>query len=214
MLFKLGRSYLDREKTEQEKVKDNKKKKTDDDVQELDPETEESVEDLGAWTKNKLRGFRRVNPTASSQPKPPAISMPTNQQRTAREPAPPPSGTTPAPSTPGVSPKIVPENPRAENDQDDYYKGKYCHFYVNTGKCNYEERSGYKCKFEHRSAPLCNFCINCSRPKCMFAHHKINGMNPFLGSSRGMSQCMIPWQIRPMMNPWMTTQPRQFMTNP
>ena len=44
--------------------KDNKTN-ADDDITEVETE-EESTEDLGAWTRNKLRGFKRVNPAAGA----------------------------------------------------------------------------------------------------------------------------------------------------
>ena len=73
VLFKLGRSYLNREIEGKEKIKDKNDQKSDDDedIQEVGAETEVTDEDLSAWTKNKLRGFKRTAPTASSQPKAP-----------------------------------------------------------------------------------------------------------------------------------------------
>ena len=225
VLFKLGRSYLNREIEGKEKIKDKNDQKIDDDedIQEVGAETEVTDEDLSAWTKNKLRGFKRTAPTASSQPKAPTPKRTEKKTPTASPPPagtspvpPPPAGITSTPPPPEVSPGGTPANPRAERDhgQDDYYKGKYCHFFVNTGKCNYEERSGKKCKFEHRTAPMCNYGVSCSRPKCMFSHPNLNGTNSsFLGGSRGMPP-MNPWQMGQMINPWMTTTPNQFLTNP
>ena len=214
ILFKLGRSYLNREKvgTNVNNDKDNKTN-ADDDITEVETE-EESTEDLGAWTRNKLRGFKRVNPAAGASPKTPASGLPQkpSTQKPATKATPSPSGTTPGRSAPSATPNDVP--PANTAARDDYYKGKYCHFFVNTGKCNFEERTGDKCKFEHKSAPACNSGMNCTRSKCMFSHPKINGINSFLGSSRGMTPAINPWQMGPMMNPWMTTTPSQFMPNP
>ena len=82
-------------------------------------------------------------------------------------------------------------------------RARYCHYFVNQGKCHFEERTGKKCQFQHEQAPMCNSGISCTRPKCMFSHPKIQrNQNP---NQNFLEQMMSTWQ---MMNPWMT------MTNP
>ena len=49
---------------------------------------------------------------------------------------------------------------------------RFCHYFVNFGKCEYEERNGTKCKFIHRMSPMCKNGINCNRSKCMYTHPK------------------------------------------
>ena len=52
ILFKLGKSYLDRV--------ENTKASDDVEIQVIEDETHNN--DLGAWTTNKLRGFKRIKP--------------------------------------------------------------------------------------------------------------------------------------------------------
>ena len=83
---------------------------------------------------------------------------------------------------------------------------KFCHYFVNQGRCNYVERTGFRCKFEHKVAPMCNSGMNCTRQKCMFSHPKVNTSAPFLGRNAMIN----PWQL---MNPWMQMPPSQLYTN-
>ena len=171
-----------------------------------------------------MRGFRRANP--ASNPVPKESSTNTNSKKHSK-----PTASTEAteddkakPKPPGSTRSPPPEtNQQPDSDSNssgsehDAYKGKYCHYFVNKGRCNYEERSGLKCKFEHKVAPMCNFGISCSRIKCMFSHPKINGNSGnngntgFLGNSRSFPTMMNPWQ---MVNPWMTAPQGQFPPNP
>ena len=77
------------------------------------------------------------------------------------------------------SSKQGPESPSSPDRKRE--KDNYCHYYVNTEKCDYEERTGNKCRFDHKPAPLCSFGLRCNRNKCMYIHPRINGTNSFLG---------------------------------
>ena len=199
VLFKLGRSYLNNTKNTQEEIngkeqkKDTQPKDTKHIVEEDDAE---DIESLDAWTKNKMRGFKRVDPTAPPQPTPP----PSRSRLPKEPPAPPRRTATDTNTTP------TPAESNNDSESESRFKGKYCHFFVNSGKCPFEERTGDKCKFEHKSAPMFNFGISCTRPKCMFSHPNVNGSNSFLGPIRGFKPMMNPWQ---MSNPWMTIHPNQ-----
>ena len=84
---------------------------------------------------------------------------------------------------------------------------RYCHFYVNFGNCQFEQRTGRKCKFQHKQAPLCKSGINCSRLKCMFSHPKPQAQKPFLGQQIPM---MNPWQMIP---PWLPQAQTQLLSS-
>ena len=202
VLFKLGRSYINNVKknTNESQGQKNKTNTAENTAENIDviEDDEDNFEDLQAWTKSKMRGFKRVNPSAP----PTAGSKPEPKTQTPR---PPPPSSSSSPGT--ASTPSTPDNAQL-NEPDSPYRGKYCHFFVNTGKCTYEQRTGQKCKFEHKSAPMCNFGMSCNRPKCMFAHPKVNGNPSFLGQMRGYNPnpMMNPW----MTNPWMTPQTNQY----
>ena len=69
ILFKLGRSYIDKSKTNAEK----KTETTDEDIEVIEEVVEdtENIENLQGWTKSKMRGFRRVNPASKPDLKEP-----------------------------------------------------------------------------------------------------------------------------------------------
>ena len=192
VLFKLGRSYLNNSET--------KKKEAAEDIEEEIIEADktedaEDLENLEEWTKNKLRGFRRVDPTKPSNKQ--TKNSSTKAKTTAEvHPPPPQSKAPPKEATPKTSNGT--ENfEREENN----YKGRYCHYFVNVGNCTFEERTGIKCKYEHKQAPMCNQGTSCTRVKCMYSHPKLQGnrnQNNFLG------QTMNPWA---MMNTWMNQTP-------
>ena len=144
--------------------------------------------------------FFDIEAEAKTQPK-------NNNGSQARESrAPPPSRDIPSPP-----PRRTAAPPEASPPDN---TGKYCHYFANYGKCNYEERTGEKCKFDHNQAPMCNSGINCSRFKCMFSHPRNsgspgNGNGNFLEQGK-MNPWMNPWS---MMSPWMT-QPQNQFVNP
>ena len=202
VLFKLGRSYLNNSKAEGPgKANDVKVKQT-----EKDDDIEEIV-NLENWTKNKLRGFKRVDPTtsASASKQPPQPKQTTNGQNKSKTRAEIHQETEPSTPVPAAAPERVDDPP------NDSYEGKFCHFYVNKGYCQYEDRTGQKCRFEHTQAPMCNSGSNCTRFKCMFSHPKASG-NSNQGNQNFLGPMMNSW---PMMNPWMNQTPNPWsMPNP
>ena len=207
VLFKLGRSYINNVKNSQKEAGTKSSIDKDEDIQVVEEDDTDNIENLEAWTKNKMRGFKRVNPSAPPKPGPAASHTAPPQK--------PPSTNTSAPGTTNSSEKETLKTPAHNSypEDENRYKGRYCHYFVNTGKCNYEDKTGIKCRFEHKIAPMCNFGLSCSRPKCMFSHPKVNGNgnNPFLGNMRGLNPLMNPWQ---MINPWITPQQNQFQNQP
>ena len=207
ILFKLGRSYLEKSNGDsKEQMNDNEievievDKKTDDD--------QESIENLQTWSKNKMRGFRRETPASRSvQKKESSRTTPA-----AAPPTPPGSGREghESPQRPQRHPPSRPEVPNPAHSKDtppnssESGRVQYCHYFVNKGRCTFEEKTGKKCKFVHDTAPMCNFGRQCTRLKCMFSHPKTREGSGFLG--RRYPPMMNPW---PIMNPWMTTPPGQ-----
>ena len=206
ILFKLGRSYIDNA-TKNSNKSDNKKAEPESsrDITNLDDDNEviEVIENntsrdetLRYWTKMKMRGFKRVSPTT------PSISNHTLSPRQNVESL--QKQKQPSPSVPQQEPPRPPPSPGPRPTTDSstsFVKGKYCHYFVNTGNCSFEEKTGKKCKFEHKKAPMCLFGINCARPKCQFSHPNFNGNVNFLGNTRSPNNLM-PWQ---MVNPWITS---------
>ena len=174
-------------------------------------ESAENIETLQAWTTNKLRGFKRVSPADTPSPNTtPPFPLDTSKPPHPSPRTPPTNVSTKVSAPPNAT--FAANNNSSEGEVEDRYRGKYCHYFVNAGKCRYEERSGEKCKFEHKTAPMCNFGTSCCRPKCMYTHPKVNGnrSNPFLGNTRSFNPVVNPW----MVNPWMTMQPNQFQNQP
>ena len=170
ILFKLGRSYIENNKLKETENVNAEKTKTDDKVDDDVIEVDETFEDLENWTKSKMRGFKRVDPTANAtKQKETAKTQPKNnngsQARESRAPPPSRDIQSPPPRRTAAPPEASPPD----------NTGKYCHYFANYGKCNYEERTGEKCKFDHNQAPMCNSGINCSRFKCMFSHPRNSG---------------------------------------
>ena len=216
VLFKLGRSYID--KADNNEPKEASKEKEKDMIEEITIEdnhdhenSEANCENLSAWTTQKFRGFRRVSPATNSAP---------NKQTKTRKMSP----DTPKKSPPSSSlnerlQNLAMNNPTGRGEQTQVRGStKYCHFFSNFGKCHFEERTGYPCKFVHKVAPVCRSGTACTRSKCMYTHPNMGGrglINPFLGQNSNYQRNNLPWQqmmnqenLRPLVNPWM------FMTMP
>ena len=221
VLFKLGRSYLNQgTKT----TNDNQKNNSSDEIIEIDGEqTDVCIESLESWTTKKLRGFKRVNPTVNSKkPSETNLSNPGPKKQHSSSPSSSsPSRMSSPSSTPSDTGNITtsslsPSDIRVAQSekQGESYRDKYCHYFVNTGKCSFEERTGNKCKFQHSQAPMCRMGTSCRRPKCMFSHPKINRTHSFLEHPREFPTHLNPWQFRQAISPWIIPQPSQFIPNP
>ena len=227
ILFKLGRSYIDRVDPVNSKARTDKPDQRttpegDHVVEEPEPETEsENLENLSAWSTNKYRGFRRVSPTSKAEPKKVKENSSTSPPTRA---SPNPRGSPPAPEArPGQGPATT-VNERLQNLARNSYSDngdsprsiQYCHFFTNYGKCNFEEKTGYKCKFEHKVAPMCQNGTACNRIKCMYTHPNSGGRNTAFLERSSEHNNMSPWQsmMNPLMNPWnlMTMNPFQNQT--
>ena len=225
VLFKLGRSYINNATKETAKEGKSPKKnpvapqdKEPEIVEEITiDETEkepENLDDLQAWSVHKMRGFKRVNPASNPSQNSPQRSAQArgsiiNQQKETMQPS--SHGTLgKGKQNPAYRDRSSVSNVQAGGES--VYKGKYCHYFVNEGRCRYEERTGLKCKFEHKAAPMCNFGMRCSRQKCMFSHPNLAGTNHFLGRNYPMMNSgMNPWK---MMNPWIQNPPNQYPPSP
>ena len=151
-----------------------------------------------------MRGFKRLNPAASPIQNSTALSRhnaPSFQKRK------PPTPETASPSSPPpFPPPPSSQTPPSTESTTPSGRARYCYYFVNTGRCRFEENTGKQCKFEHKQAPMCRSGINCTRPKCMFSHPKINGNSHFLGNMRPPTTFM-PWQ---MINPWIPGPQTQY----
>ena len=220
ILFKLGRSYINRRENYEIQSTKNKENEvpasTEEDIETVDIE-EITEEDLNAWTQNKFRGFRRVGPAKSaerytntnSKSRLPAATKTTSRAASG------PSGTTSATSPPPPStssgtnspPTASPPDPLTQtitSDSEGPMKRRpgrvlYCHYFSNTGRCPYEERTGATCRFEHKDAPMCSKGMSCNRAKCMFKHPNLAGQSPqsphFLDRHSGPIHQINPWQL-------------------
>ena len=82
-------------------------------------------------------------------------------------------------------------------------KIRYCHYFSNFGKCNFEKNTGRSCGYAHNaSVPMCNSGTSCTRQKCMFKHPKVPRGSNFLASNYPYPININPWQ---MMTPWWST---------
>lgn len=178
ILFKLGKSYLEKSNNTN---KINKSPEDPDIIEVLeDDEVEKTTnDDMMELVKNKLSGYRKGNPATQFVPN-------TN---------------TKIPKQIGKnSAKPNTKTKHSDEDEDEEEKKKtkdnYCHYFVNWGRCTYEQRTGVKCKYDHKKAPDCKFGSGCKRSKCQYFHRKTE---PFLGVHR--MQPYSPWQ-----NPWKVPQ--------
>ena len=205
VLFKLGRSYINRKNETQNNeetlpvtdldgseaivIEDN----------DLNEENDEgnATDDLRAWTQSKMRGFKRVSPSES------AARSSTTKNPPARSSRPP--ATSPTTVSPPASRSPTPTNLKEKENlsQTGTKRALYCHYFSNYGKCLFEERTGGTCKFLHKAAPMCQNGVSCQRSKCMYKHPNMN----FLDQRQSLPRSVSPWQMQmpvPMMNPWMT----------
>ena len=214
VLFKLGRSYINNSRKVNKTEHINVQAAQEDEIEVLPNEEDaDNLEDLQAWSVNKMRGFKRVTPASNPTPKErvPPVNPKTVKVNGTQERAPAP---TPAPAPPTQTTRqdttattLTSTATVVENRNEI----QYCHYFVNRGSCRFEERTGLKCRFEHSVAPMCTFGSSCTRHKCMYSHPKLTAPNnTFLGQRVPM---MNPWQL-PMMNPWMQNSQTQFSPNP
>ena len=190
-LWKIFLDKFEKDNNSKEKIRENQNKEEqsqahdkiefiddDEDSDELD--LEDSYQE---WLKDTRRGFKRSGPASSAEKNwKPQEQNKQKQKKTYAQSA----GSTSAPSPPEVNGSNF---------------IKYCHYWNNVGKCNYED-----CKFEHQIAPVCNYDGDCTRSKCMFSHKKQNVH--FL--SKKSKPAINPWQA--MMAPW--SNPFAFQSNP
>ena len=174
ILFKLGKSYLEKNNNTN---KTNKSPEDPDIIEVLeDDEVEKTTkDDLMKLAKNKLSGFRKGNPATQSVPNiktkiPEQIGKNNTKTNTKTK------------------------HPDKDEEEKQKTKDNYCHYFVNWGRCSFEQRTGEKCKFDHKKAPDCKFGSGCKRTKCQYFHRKTQ---PFLG----MHQMQPPWK-----NPWKVPQ--------
>ena len=204
VLFKLGRSYINRKDKDNTEAKKNVEAKKDDIKDNDETETitvvEVTDEDLTTWTQNKFRGFRRSGP-----------SVPPTKSNDSKPEVPAPKQTPKAPASDSdrnnQRPNSSPDAHDQQTKSSEANQGKtgrilYCHYFSNSGRCPFEERTGATCRYEHKNAPLCQSGTACMRHKCMYKHPNMaardnTGRNNFL-EQRSQPQ-QNPWQ---MMNPW------------
>ena len=170
----------------------------------------ETSDDTSAWITNKYRGFKRVSPVTEAAPK--RVSKGGSSSTSASSPlkksTPTPPSTTTNEGLQNLAKNNSTENNQGDNNAHHRENIKYCHFYTNYGKCQYEEKTGLHCRFEHKSAPMCRAGMACTRHKCMYTHPNPGGRrNTFLGDPPSHQMRPSPWQqmtntMHPMMNPW------------
>ena len=205
VLFKLGRSYIDKANSDNP-IETNKDKEITEEIVEVetqDPVSENSdlnYGDLSAWSTNKFRGFKRISPSTKAAP-----NKQTKTVTSAKTPPPPQD----RPQSSSINERlqdIAMNNPVDEEVQSQPRRSvQYCHFFTNFGKCVFEEKTGQRCKFVHRIAPVCRSGTACTRPKCMYTHPNMGGrMNTnFLEQAPSFHMNTQPWQhMTNPVNPW------------
>ena len=251
---KLGRSYINLFEEKTEKDAGNKiSSKTPNNNEAIHPQIEE-----GRVRSSQLRGYYRSNRipeqsdlinSLSSKSNHSPNSISTNQSPIANHSH---EGKNSAPPDPlshsdqdmdKESSRVGSVNPSPGSEISDNHetrrmeRTRFCHYYSNFGKCEFERKTGSKCKYEHsENAPLCengtkcsrNKCMfkhphmaplcengtSCSRPKCMFKHPNLAARdNSFLARNALTRspfmdhQIPNPWQL---MAPWWLTTPGPF----
>ena len=152
----------------------------------------EKIVDQQSWNNKKLRGFKRKSVAFSEDNRNISQNVDDAQDSVIKS------------SEPTID-QIEDQHGQSQGTQ----KRRYCHFFVNNGKCNYEEKTGSKCKFLHEKAPMCNAGIRCSRQRCMYSHPKMNTIQNFLAGpmkNHPGDSVPIPWQMINW-NPWNTPNP-------
>ena len=216
VLFKLGRGYINKQgrKPVSEAMNDNPTTNVDEietvAIEEVTIE-EDGTEDLLAWTKNKLRGFKRSGPTSSAENNSKAKSDPKPYKPAADK------SSNRVPSTPSEPVRTTTAQTGGQSTQNNAgdERTMYCHYFSNLGKCAFEERTGSTCRFVHGDAPMCQSGVACKRAKCMYKHPNMAGRRTsFLEQRSGFPKNMNPWMMN-MMNPWWNANSSQMqMPNP
>ena len=203
ILFKMSKSYLDKF----EKEVDSSKKPTNNQtgvishLEALVVEREPEVVEVTQIPSESLitAGIERPNNNVSVYSSIP-FSLPSNINNV-------PKKTNQEHVTEGQSVNIHLNNNEPSHERNET-SNRFCHFFVNYRRCNYEERTGRKCKFIHKAAPLCRNGTNCQRQKCMYSHPQTQGQKGFLTNQMSM---MNPWQMLP---PWIHQPQPQQLTHP
>ena len=217
VLFKLGRSYINRKELDENEASrdpvdqsENNAEVTiiEENVVEENNVEETNVEDLQAWTTNKLRGFKRTGPATYAEKVKEARKTQTKQNPSKKTPC-----ENPGPQQSPLSATVPTAASSQGEDPTRLRRTRYCHYFSNLGSCPYEERTGSKCKFVHdKAAPMCSNGMSCGRNKCMYKHPNTAGRRgPFLGQNMGFTQTLNPWQ---MMTPWWNMNPNQTLPSP
>ena len=157
-----------------------KDKESSDDIEIIDDDLDHEIPSGNRqWTKRKLRGFKKINTGRLNQVEEDKRKE-TNTHRINDD-------------------NIEERNENRRNNKETTDRIRYCHYYVNSENCSFEDRTGKKCKFQHSVAPMCRFGVNCSRFRYMYSHPKQSSNIPFLQHRTNSSSIVNPWLA---MNPW------------
>ena len=218
ILYKLAKSYLDRfEPSTSDRTPEQEKKVVISDEVEVLEDSRSTTPSLNAWTKSKVRGFKKTSPLS-----------PNTEQEQIED-----NGSSNVMQD--IQPHQVNDQSRKTSDSPDQTSDSnsvrsYSHLFSNYGYCAYEQRTKNKCKFEHlANVPVCQNGTACTLFKCMFKHPNSDAQKKhFLGLKSNPSQSN-PWQVMPVwwgpnqginnlqypnINPWMfLNQNQQFLGN-
>ena len=131
ILFKLGQSYLEQNKTVPNN--DMQDKITEEIIEIAEEQTDVSLESLESWTKKKLRGFKRVNPRSHAEKSLQDIPSQSNPRKNLS----PSSSSSSKPNSSSSSTTSLPptsnrdtrqDNPHSEKEENGY-REKYCHYF-------------------------------------------------------------------------------------
>ena len=187
VLFKLGKSYLERFELDTKSsdssnhVGNMVSDPGENEIQILDSD-DKTRSNEQEWTGNNLRGFKRKVQFATS------LDRSEGNQKDH-----------PIPSKNNTNSVNSSGEPLQQQNL------QYCHYFVNTGQCSYEEKTGTKCKYAHKPAPMCKNGLHCTRTKCMFDHPKkqsnSRNQNPPFLARNSLLPIPNPWNQGNMMNP-------------